>query len=117
MYSINSFRSAAFANTIKKLLLSILLLNYLGKPIIADFQRAEQERIVAMTNARGVMADQTVVVKQGDGHVFRYTPEVGLDPVWWYGAFTLGKLSLVELQHGTKYDEEKYRQVCLALLH
>lgn len=79
----------------------------MGKPIIADFQRAEQERIVAMTNARGVMADQTVVVKQGDGHLFRYTPEVGLDPVWWYGAFTLGKLSLVELQHGTKYDEEK----------
>lgn len=60
-----------------------------------------------MTNARSVMADQTVVVKQGDGHVFRDTPEVGLDPVWWYGAFTLGKLSLVELQHGTQYDEEK----------
>lgn len=79
----------------------------MGKPIKADFQRAKQERIVAMANARGVMADQTVVVKQGDGHLFRYTPEVGLDPVWWYGAFTLGKLSLVELQHGTKYDEEK----------
>lgn len=79
MYSLTLFRNEAFANTIKKI--TILILNYFGKPVIADFQRAKQKRIVAMANARGVMADQTVVVKQGDGHLFRYTPEVGLDPV------------------------------------
>lgn len=100
MYSLTLFRNEAFANTIKKI--TILILNYFGKPVIADFQRAKQKRIVAMANARGVMADQTVVVKQGDGHLFRYTPEVGLDPVRWNGAFTYGKVSLVKL-HGTKY--------------
>lgn len=99
MYSLTLFRNEAFANTIK---ITILILNYFGKPVIADFQRAKQKRIVAMANARGVMADQTVVVKQGDGHLFRYTPEVGLDPVRWNSAFTYGKVSLVKL-HGTKY--------------
>ena len=71
--------------------------NCSGITFLTYLQRTEEERIVPMSDPRGVVADQTEVIVLGKGHLLWNTPEVSLNAIRGHGFLTCVRFSQILL--------------------